>query len=138
AGIAKMNHAIEVLNLNTPPVLRYFTWLPGAMGCLIGQCDLGISLAKGEFPVTMLRGQALGSTLQLITLASVLAIILCVAVGMATALRQYSGYDYTVTFFTFVIYSLPVFWVAVLLKQYGAVELNKFIENPDIPIWLIV
>ncbi len=138
AGIAKMNHAIEVLNLNTPPVLRYFTWLPGAMGCLIGQCDLGISLAKGEFPVTMLLGQAMGSTLQLITLASVLAIILGVAVGMTTALRQYSGYDYTVTFFTFVIYSLPVFWVAVLLKQYGAVELNKFIENPDIPIWLIL
>ena len=39
-----------------------------------------------------------------------------------SAIRQYSGFDYFITFLSFLMYSLPVFWVAVLLKQYGAIE----------------
>ena len=119
-----------LLNLDVPPLLRYFYWLGGAAGCLIGQCDLGISIAKGEMEVTTILGGAMFSTLQLITLATILSILVGVAVGMTTALRQYSGYDYTVTFFAFVFYSLPIFWVAVLLKEYGAIRFNRFLGEP--------
>ncbi|GAA3628400.1 hypothetical protein GCM10022200_08630 [Microbacterium awajiense] len=133
---AKIANLTEKLDLETPPVLRYFKWLGGAAGCLIGQCDLGISVARGELPVTEVIATAMGSTLQLITAATILAILFGVAIGMTTALRQYSGYDYTVTFATFVFYSLPVFWVAVLLKQYGAIAFNQFLGNPVIPWWM--
>ncbi len=129
---------IRRLDLETPPVLRYFKWLAGAAGCLIGQCDLGISVSRGDQLVASAIGNAAGSTLQLVTLATILSIIVGVAVGMSTALRQYSGYDYTVTFFAFVFYSLPIFWVAVLLKEYGAIRFNQFLGNPDIPLWFIV
>ncbi|MDZ8172129.1 ABC transporter permease [Microbacterium xanthum] len=128
----------QKLQLDVPPTLRYFTWLPGAAGCLIGQCDLGISVARGELPVTEVIATAMGSTLQLITVATVLSILFGVAIGMTTALRQYSGYDYTVTFATFVFYSLPVFWVAVILKQYGGIAFNQFLGDPVIPWWFIV
>ncbi|WP_317451808.1 ABC transporter permease [Microbacterium sp. NIBRBAC000506063] len=128
----------EKLQLETPPVLRYFSWLGGAAGCFIGQCDLGISVARGELPVTAVIATAMGSTLQLVTAATVLAILFGVAIGMTTALRQYSGYDYTVTFATFVFYSLPVFWVAVLLKQYGAIAFNQFLGDPYIPWWMFI
>lgn len=126
---------IEKLQLETPPVLRYFSWLGGAAGCFIGQCDLGISIARGELPVTSVIATAMGSTLRLVTFATVLSILFGVAIGMTTALRQYSGYDYTVTFATFVFYSLPVFWVAVVLKQYGAIAFNQFLGDPHIPWW---
>jgi peptide/nickel transport system permease protein len=122
------------LNLDVPPVLRYFLWLGGAAGCLIGRCDLGVSIARGEQPVLEALAGAIGSTLQLVTLATVLSIVIGVAVGMTTALRQYSGYDYTVTFFAFVFYSLPIFWVAVLLKEFGAIRFNQFLGNPFIPL----
>ncbi|WES65018.1 ABC transporter permease [Microbacter sp. GSS18] len=128
----------EKLQLDVPPALRYFTWLPGAAGCLIGQCDLGISVARGELPVSEVIVTAMGSTLQLVTVATVLSILFGVAIGMTTALRQYSGYDYTVTFATFVFYSLPVFWVAVILKQYGGIAFNQFLGDPVIPWWFLV
>jgi peptide/nickel transport system permease protein len=127
----------ERLNLDTPPVIRYFGWLAGVAGCLIGRCDLGISIAKNQQPVAEVLQGAIWSTLQLVTLSAVLALLIGVAVGMATALRQHSGFDYTVTFFAFVFYSLPIFWVAVLLKEYGAIRFNQFLQNPSFSLWAI-
>lgn len=129
-ALVKLASLEERLNLDVPPALRYFLWLGGAAGCLIGRCDLGISIAQGEQPVLDALSSAMGSTLQLVTLATILSIIVGITIGMTTALRQYSGYDYTVTFFAFVFYSLPIFWVAVLLKEFGAIRFNQFLDNP--------
>jgi len=133
----KIAYLTEVLNLETPPVFRYFLWLAGVGGCFIGQCDLGIAVSRGEQPVIEALAGAMVSTIQLLTLATIVAIVLGVAIGMSTALRQYSGYDYTVTFMTFVFYSLPIFWFAVLLKEWGAIRFNRFLGNPEIPLWMV-
>jgi len=132
---ARIAYLSEALMLEVPPLIRYFYWLGGAAGCLVGRCDLGISVSRGEIPVVEALSGAVASTVQLITLATILSIIIGVAIGMTTALRQYSGYDYTVTFFAFIFYSLPIFWVAVLLKEYGAIQFNRFLEEPYIPPW---
>lgn len=129
----KIAYLTDILDLDVPPPIRYFYWLGGAAGCLIGSCNLGISVSRGEIPVTEALAGAVASTVQLIALATVLSIIVGVAVGMTTALRQYSGYDYTVTFFAFIFYSLPIFWVAVLLKEFGAIQFNRFLAEPVIP-----
>ena len=134
----KIAYLTKVLDLDTPPALRYFSWLAGVAGCFVGQCDLGISVSRGEQAVTEALAGAMVSTIQLITLATIVAIVLGVAIGMSTALRQYSGYDYTVTFMTFVFYSLPIFWFAVLLKEWGAIRFNQFLGNPEVPLWLTV
>ncbi|MDG1817431.1 MAG: ABC transporter permease, partial [Aquiluna sp.] len=129
----KIQYLSDLLMLDTPPAVRYFYWLGGAAGCLIGQCDLGIAVSRAEIPVTEALAGAIAATVQLITLATILSIIIGIAIGMTTALRQYSGYDYTVTFFAFIFYSLPIFWVAVLLKEFGAIQFNRFLEEPVIP-----
>jgi peptide/nickel transport system permease protein len=134
----KIAYLTKVLDLDTPPALRYFSWLAGVAGCFVGQCDLGISVSRGEQAVTEALAGAMVSTIQLVTLATIVAIVLGVAIGMSTALRQYSGYDYTVTFMTFVFYSLPIFWFAVLLKEWGAIRFNQFLGNPEVPLWLSV
>lgn len=118
------------LDLDTPVLLRYTKWLGGAAGCLVGRCDLGISVSRGDQQVTTALAEAMASTLSLVTAATVLAIVVGVAVGMTTALRRDSGYDYAVTLLTLVLYSLPVFWVAVLLKEWGAVRFNGFLAGP--------
>lgn len=125
---------IEKLSLNTPVVIRYFLWLGGASKCLIGQCDLGIAFSRSDQPVTEAVANAANSTIQLVTAATIIAIIVGLTIGILTALRQYSGFDYTVTFLTFIVYSLPIFWIAVLLKEFGAIQFNQFLANPDIPI----
>ena len=87
----RLRYLTGMLDLDVPPFLRYFYWLGGAAGCLVGRCDLGVSIAKGESLVTDALAGAIASTLQLIILATVLSILVGVAVGMTTALRQYSG-----------------------------------------------
>lgn len=127
---------IQLLNLNTPAPLRYFDWLGGAAGCLVpfvATCDLGQSIAGIE--VTTLLARAMGQTIQLVTAATILAIIIGIALGIITALRQYSGLDYGVTFMAFLFFSLPIFWIAVLLKEYGAIGFNNFLNQPNISLF---
>ncbi|CAN5527553.1 hypothetical protein BH10ACT7_BH10ACT7_04670 [soil metagenome] len=125
-----------LLDLDVPPYLRYFLWIGGILGLRgKGFFDLGVTVQNQ--PVNILLGQAIGSTLQLVTIATLLAIVLGLVVGITTALRQYSGYDYGVTFLSFLFFSLPIFWVAVLLKQYIAIGFNDFLKAPDIPYWII-
>ncbi|OMH23408.1 ABC transporter permease [Tersicoccus phoenicis] len=130
---AQMNAVKQQLQLDVPPVLRYFLWLGGAVKCVLpSACDLGANI-KGQ-EVTGLLGSAAGNTLQFVTVAFLLAIVIGVTVGIVTALRQYSGLDYTVTFVTFLFFSLPVFWVAVLLKEFGAIGFNNFLASPTISV----
>ncbi|HSE69261.1 MAG TPA: ABC transporter permease [Nocardioidaceae bacterium] len=122
---------IAALDLDQPVLVRYLDWLRGASGCLVGSCDLGVAWSSGQ-KVTDQLGGAIMTTIQLVTAATLLAILVGVAVGIVSALRQYSGFDYTITFQSFVLYSLPIFWVAVLLKQYLAIEFNSFLADADI------
>ena len=46
-------------------------------------------------------------------------VILGVVVGLLSALRQYTTFDYAITFVSFVLYALPIFWVAVLPAYAG-------------------
>ena len=120
----------RALNLDVPPPARYFLWLSGVLGAFIGRFDLGQTI-QGQSVINLI-GTAMWSTIQLVTVSTVVAILIGVVVGMSTALRQYSGYDYTVTFFSFLFFSLPVFFVAVLLKQYVAIGFNDFLAEPNI------
>lgn len=125
----------ERLDLDTPVPLRYVKWLGGAAQCvvpLVGKCDLGQSV-RGQ-DVTFLLGDAMVSTLRLITVATVTAGIIGVLVGIITALRQYSRLDYTATLASFLFVSLPLFWFAVLLKQYIAIDLNDWLADPSVSL----
>lgn len=130
----RMEARTNQLRLDDPVLLRYLDWLSGASRCLIGSCDLGNDWRTGT-PTTELLSGAVATTLQLVTISTVLAIMLGVFVGIASALRQYSGFDYGITFVSFVLYSLPTFWVAVLLKQFLAIKFNDFLGDPVIAWW---
>lgn len=121
----------KLLNLDVAPPLRYFLWLGG-----IFRGDFGVSIQNQ--PVNALLGNAITSTLTLVTTATVVAIVLGLTVGIVSALRQYTGFDYGVTLMSFLFFSLPVFWVAVLLKQYGAIQINNWLGDPTISVPVIV
>lgn len=125
----------ERLNLDTPVPLRYWGWLGGAARCIVpfaGGCNLGQSV-RGQ-DVTFLLGNAVTTTLRLITVASLSAAIIGVLVGVITALRQYSRLDYATTLTSFFFVSLPLFWFAVLLKQYVAIDLNNWLRDPTVSL----
>jgi peptide/nickel transport system permease protein len=124
------------LNLNTPAPLRYFLWLGGVLKGLIGQFDLGKSVTGQS--VTTLLNAAVSVTIQLLISATLLAIVIGLLVGITTALRQYSGYDYVVTTMSFFFFSLPSFFVAVILKQYVGIGFNDFLQHAAFPWWVIL
>jgi peptide/nickel transport system permease protein len=134
---AEQIHQKELLlHLNLPIPARYFLWLWGVIQGVWGHLDLGIS-ATGQ-PVTDMLSSAVSVTVQLLLASTVLAIVFGVIVGITSALRQYSGYDYTVTFLAFLFFSLPSFFVAVILKAYVGIAFNNFLQDPTIAPWLLI
>jgi peptide/nickel transport system permease protein len=127
---------IRQLSLNVPIPLRFFIWLWGVIQGIWGHLNLGRSLT-GQ-PVTDMLSSAVGVTIQLLLASTLLAIIFGVLIGITSALRQYSGYDYTVTFLAFLFFSLPSFFVAVILKAYVGIAFNNFLQDPTIAPWLLV
>jgi peptide/nickel transport system permease protein len=122
---------IRDLQLDVPPPIRYFSWLRGIIAGLWGEFDMGLS--RSNIPVIELLSMAIPVTIRLVITATFLAIILGITVGMITAIRQYSRFDYVITFVSFLLFSLPIFWVAVLLKEFLAIQFNDFLVNPVIP-----
>src|SRR5690554_1767445 len=122
---------IALLDLDTPSPVRYLSWLGGVAGCAVGKCDLGLAWSTNQ-PVSELLASALIVTLKLVAAATVLAIVVGVLVGVVSALRQYEGFDYGIIFLSFLLYSLPTFWVAVLLKQWVAIGFNDFLRDPTL------
>ena len=104
------------LQLDVPPPLRYFIWLKGILGAFRGHIDFGKT--RDAEPVINAISAAIPITIRLVTAATLIAIILGISLGIVTALRQYSRFDYSMTFVAFLMFSLPIFWVAVLLKQF--------------------
>lgn len=124
---------VQRLNLDVPIPLRYLGWLQGAFGCALpfaDTCNLGLNF-NGQ-SVTELLGRVLPATLQLVTAATILAWIIGISVGIISALRQNTGFDYSATFSAFLFFSLPSFWVAVLAKEFIALPFNDFLRDPVI------
>ncbi|WP_052847757.1 ABC transporter permease [Streptomyces avicenniae] len=115
----------ERMHLEDPVLVRYFRWLSDAVTGNLGVNRQGLDVnARLE--------TAFSATLQLITGATVLAIIIGITIGVISALRQYSALDQTVTFIAFVCFSLPLFWVGTLLKQFLALDFNDWLADPVI------
>jgi peptide/nickel transport system permease protein len=135
---ARMAARADILDLDKSIPERYVVWLFGVLGYVLPfvKGTLGVNITNQE--ISVLLGQALSSTLKLVIAAVVLAILTGITVGIVSALRQYSAFDYSITLVSFLFFSLPIFWVAILLKQFGAIRLNTWLADPVITApWLI-
>ena len=125
------------LQLDIPPPIRYFLWLKGVLGVFTGNLDLGMTREASS--VESQLAYAIPVTLRLVFVATFTALLFGLALGIISALRQYSRFDYGMTFLAFLLYSLPIFWIAVLLKEFMAIQFNNFLSEPNIPIrWMLI
>jgi glutathione transport system permease protein len=65
-------------------------------------------------------------SLRLLLIGTILGSVIGVAVGAYSAVNQYKWSDHTITFVSFVVLSVPVFVLAVALKQ-PAIQLNHLV-----------
>jgi peptide/nickel transport system permease protein len=107
-------HTIDVLihqqHLDKPVVERYFLWLHDVFADKLGKSLVTLQPIWPQITRTM------GHTLQFIIIAEVLALVLGVAVGIYSAIRQYSVFDYLFTSISFLGFAMPTFWLALLLQ----------------------
>ena len=71
-------------------MVRYFEWLGN-----VHHRRLRYRVALDAARQATCSGHAIGSTLQLVTAATILSLVIGVTVGIVSALRQYSGFDYS-------------------------------------------
>ncbi len=104
--IRRLEHAF---GLDRPLPEQYVSWL--------GQFvtgDWGYSYAT-HLPVLQMIGERLPNTLYLMSTVYVVTLLVAIPIGIMTALRQYSWFDHLVTGTTFAAYSMPTFWLGLLL-----------------------
>jgi peptide/nickel transport system permease protein len=119
---AALNALKDDLGLNDAWYVRYGDWASGVIHGDFGKDNNGRDVGPNVY-------RALKVTLRLVIVAELLAIALGVTVGVVSAVRQYSWFDYTATGFAFLFYAMPVFWFAILLKEFGAIKLNGFLDD---------
>jgi peptide/nickel transport system permease protein len=87
--------------------------------------DWGISLVNRQ-PVTQVISERLKNTLLLMITSEVLIISLALLIGIYSSLHQYSFLDNTITATTFIFYSMPVFFFALLAMYIFSVLFRKW------------
>ncbi len=130
---------MQWLHLDQPIPVRWLGWLGGAARCVVpfAGCDLGVTIQNQD--VSILLTRAMGATLQLVSAATIFAIVLGITIGIVSALRQYSAVDYSFTFASFFLYSLPSFLMGVLLKVFVALGFNDWLRDPVFSwAWIII
>ena len=124
ATIALREHQ---LGLDKPVVERYLAWAGKAI-----HGDFGKTI-KNQ-PVWEQIQRSLGVTLRLVIFAEIVSVLIGVMIGVISAVKQYSWFDYGATTGAFLLYSLPVLAVGSFLKFIMAIRLNRWIGRADDPL----
>ena len=100
----------ERKHLDENVFVRYGYWLEDAV-----TNGFGTTLLTNE-PILPELWRVMKNTLQLVIAAELIAILLGVSIGVYSALRQYSAFDYAATTFSFLGIAMPAFWIALMLQ----------------------
>lgn len=106
------------LGLDQPVYVRYFGWLRQTLSG-----DLGFSF-RNRRPVTLEIGDRLPNTLLLSGISLALSFLIAVPIGVISALKRYTLIDYILSTAALAGISVPIFWIALLLIQVFAIQLN--------------
>lgn len=108
----------EQYRLNDPIIVQYFHWIGNAL-----RGDLGVSLRTQE-PVLALIGQKLPVTIQLATMALIIAIAIGVPAGVLSAYKKGTWFDWVANVVALSGLSVPNFWLGIMLILLISVQLD--------------
>jgi glutathione transport system permease protein len=109
-NFAAIERVKEEKHLEDPFIVRYGYWVRDAVTNSFGTTLLG------DRPIWPELKRVLGNTLQLVFFAEMLAVLTAIAIGVYSAVRQYSMFDYATTGLSFLGLAFPVFWLALMLQ----------------------
>jgi len=115
---AAVEYLREKLHLDKPLPVRYAYWIGGVL-----RGDLGESL-RVQKPVVELVLEKLPVTLQLASMAILIAILIGVTAGVISAVKKDTAWDYAANVFALWGLSTPNFWLGILMILLFAVQLG--------------
>lgn len=118
ADQADIEAAIRALGLDRPIWVQYWHFVTGAL-----QGDLGRSFVFGE-PALKLILQRMPATLELAVAALAMAIVIGIPLGLYAGLKPQSLVSRTIMAGSILGFSLPTFWVGIMLIMLFAVMLG--------------
>jgi peptide/nickel transport system permease protein len=107
---AGLDRIAEAKHLNDSIFVRYGYWAKDAL-----TNQFGTTLLTNK-PILPDLWRVMKNTLQLIVISELIAILIAIGIGVLSALRQYSVFDYTATTFSFLGLAMPVFWLGLMLQ----------------------
>ena len=129
------------LGLDQPIYMQYIYWLVGndwtkvdlngdgiantpgrRLGILRG--DFGTSLVNRGQPALQVIWDRLPNTLLLMISAEFIIIVFSILIGIYSALRQYSLTDHVITAVSFIGYSMPIFFIALVTMYIFSVNVK--------------
>ena len=106
------------LGLDKPLHIQYFNWLANIL-----KGDFGTSYTK-KAPVTELVTEAIVPTFQLGIFSFVILIILSPLLGILSAIKRNTAFDYIIQVLSYTGVSLPTFWLGYILIIFFSVSLK--------------
>jgi peptide/nickel transport system permease protein len=108
------------IGTDQPLAVQYIRWLASVV-CF----DFGTSLSTGQ-PVTRMIIERFPLTLALALLGMVVAIVVSIPLGVVSAVRRWSVWDYLGMLFSQIGMAVPSFWLGILLLLALAVKVRLF------------
>jgi len=105
-----LQNIIDRKHLDDPIIIQYGFWVRDMIFDGFGNS------AIGDNPIWPDLKRAIGNTLQLVLISEAIAVVLAVILGVLSAKKQYSFFDYTTTTISFFGFSVPIFWFALILQ----------------------
>jgi peptide/nickel transport system permease protein len=108
----------EHYRLDQPLPVQYVYWVKGVLSG-----DLGESL-RNKMPVLALIAQKLPVTIQLASMAIIVALLIGISAGIISAVKKGTAWDYGANLFALWGISTPNFWLGILLIFLFSIELG--------------
>ncbi|MGD8814757.1 MAG: ABC transporter permease [Anaerolineales bacterium] len=118
-SIAARERMQEQLGLNDPIIVQYFNYLGKVV-----RLDLGEALVFGHRPIIDELSERLPATVELTLPAMVFAVGFGVISGAYAAKNRKKTSDYGLRLFSIVSYSIPIFWLGLVLQVIFGINLG--------------
>jgi ABC-type dipeptide/oligopeptide/nickel transport system permease component len=101
---------VQEHHLDKPVVERYGYWVKD-----IFTKKFGTTILTNR-PILPDIRRVIGNTLQLVLAAEFLTLFLAICIGVYSAIRQYSIFDYSATTVSFLFLAIPTFWLGLIFQ----------------------
>lgn len=122
-GVMTNEQIIEArakLGLDQPVIIRYFKWLGQIL-----QGNFGYSYVTNGYIMDEIRGR-ITVTVMISLVSMLVSIVAGIALGVLCAVKQYKWQDYLISTFSFIGFSVPSFFLSMVVILIFSIKLGWF------------